>query len=170
MHRLIKTLFLMGGLALMSACTTIYTGEITDLTASEQKDITTPNGDIVNTKVDVFARNTVHKRSGEDPRDIGVRYVSQITYTYPDGTVVRENIPTGDYIKKDNKITFRSVQKNGEVAVKKSGAATVEEALASAWSRANARLLSSATGRYLPSITPTSSIDAMLSAVDAVTN
>lgn len=170
MIKLFKTLFLMGCLAMLTACTTIYTGEITDLAASEEKEITTPNGDVVTTKVDVFARNTVYKRSGEDPRDIGVRYVSQITYTYPDGTVVRENVPTGNYIEEDNKITFRSVQKNGEVAVKKSGDATVEDALASAWSRANVRLMSPSTGIYLPSITPTTSIDAMLSAVDAVTN
>lgn len=170
MIKLVKTLFLMGCLAMLTACTTVYTGEITDLAASEEKEITTPNGDVVTTKVDVFTRNTVRKRSGADPSDVGVRYITQISYTYPDGTVVRENIPTGDYVEEDNKIHFSTRQNNGVTSEHNAGYATVEDALASAWSRANLRLQGPSTERYLPGITPTTSIDAMLSAVDAVTN
>lgn len=170
MTKLFKTLFLMGCLAVITACTTVYTGEITDLAASEEKEITDANGDTINVRVDVFARDTIYEPGTDATRDLGVRYVSQITYTYPNGAVVRENVPTGDYASEDGKITFTSHQSKDENAEDKGGDRNVAGALTRAWSRVNARLLGNGTGGHLPKITPTASVDAMLGAIDAVTN
>lgn len=168
MTRLFTTLFLMGCLAVISACTTVYTGEITDFAASEEKEIIDANGDAVNVRVDVFARDTIRKLSNDDTRRLGVRYVSQITYTYPDGTVVRENVPSGKYTSKDGKITLSAFQTNN--TERKAGDIDVAGALTRAWARADARLRGNGTGDHLPKITPTASVDAMLGAIDAVTN
>lgn len=172
MTKLFKTLFLMSCLAVMSACATFYTGEITDLAASEEKEITAANGDAVNVRVDIFARDTTEERTYEEPKRIGVRYISQITYTYPDGTVIRENVPSGDYTTQNGRLRLRSYQPRGENAEDKSGAHTVENALRSAWTRANERLgvRKNLHGDPLPNIHPETSVDAMLSAVDAATN
>lgn len=159
MPSFLKTVFLLGCLTLISACSTVYTGEVTDMAASEERQMVAADGQGVSVVVDVFARDTTKKKSGHEPLHLGTRYVSQITYTFEDGTQKRESVPAGDFKERGNSVGFTSERG--------SGSKTVEHALEQAWIQVGQRL-----SGHLPfsSIYPAASADAMLGAVDAVTN